>query len=129
MTAEQSNGVEEPPSSRPRDCKCQPHRSGFVLRRDCPWHFPISGRLEQGGRVTGEAMDDASRLLGVLASIRYTSGVQDPTGGDGYMRGTWDDIERAFSEGRLTGEEYQVIASSAPRETGARPCRSCRCGS
>ena len=68
---------------------------------------------ELAGAETRAELAEAgyARLLGMLASIRYTMGVADPTGGDGYLRGTWADIERALAEGRLTGDEYNHIAS------------------
>lgn len=62
------------------------------------------------------------RLLKVLASIRYSSGAWDPTGGDGYAPDSWDDIMRAFHNGLLTPDEYEFIAKNAP----LRPARQSR---
>lgn len=72
-----------------------------------------------GGDGAAQAFADYQRLLRVLESIRYTAGTADPTGGDGYVRGTWGDIERALAEGRLTTAEYATIAKAAPVATAS----------
>lgn len=43
-----------------------------------------------------------------------TPGCYDPTGGDGFVRGDWRQIENALIAGLITDEEYERIAREAP---------------
>ncbi|WP_244927778.1 hypothetical protein [Nocardioides sp. W7] len=51
-------------------------------------------------------------LIERLKALDYTFGETDPTGGDGYVAGTWDDVRRARAKGLLADEEYAEVRSA-----------------
>lgn len=67
------------------------------------WEYPD----RQKGKIFSQDM------MAILLSKTYTSGTYDPTGGDGYVRGDWADIEDSLTEGLLTHEEYMRLAVEA----------------
>ena len=52
--------------------------------------------------------------MNMLLSYAYTPGRHDPTGGGGFVRGDWRQIENALIAGLITDEEYERIAREAP---------------
>lgn len=62
-------------------------------------------------RAAHEISDE--QMLDQLLSIQYTSGQYDPSGGDGYVRGSWDQIHWALAEGLLSDEEYATLTRKA----------------
>ena len=69
-------------------------------------------------RAVGAIDDD--EMMAALLVRSYSHGRHDPTGGDGYIRGTWSEIERALGKGLLSDEEYERLAREAPRAKSAR---------
>jgi hypothetical protein len=79
-----------------------------VAQRDL-WEvtpFEVISRATLGQMSRAEMM---SRLL----RHAYTRSRHDPTGGDGYIRGTWNQVERAVGLGLLTDDEYEMVARRA----------------
>lgn len=72
-----------------------------------------------GLRATGQI--DSATMMKRLTAHAYSPGQHDPTGGDGYIRGTWREIERALGRGLLSNAEYEQIARKAPV---AKPVRA-----
>ncbi len=62
--------------------------------------------------VVGEV--DEAGMFAMLRGMRLTLGCHDPTGGDGYVRGTWDEVQTAVGRGWLTDEQYEALASDLP---------------
>ena len=58
------------------------------------------------------AIDDQTMMAHLLQQT-YTAGTHDPTGGDGYVRGSWREIENGLTDGLLTDDEYERIAREA----------------
>lgn len=54
-------------------------------------------------------------MMRLLMQRSFTAGVQDPTGNEGYVRGTWDEIEDALGRGLLTDREYAELSAFASR--------------
>lgn len=69
-------------------------------------------------RAVGELDDDA--MMAGLLRCRFTPGTHDPSGGDGYIRGSWREIENALVAGLLTDDEYERIARGAGSGSGSR---------
>lgn len=44
----------------------------------------------------------------------YSAHQYDPTGGDGFIPGTWRQIEDLFLESLITDEEYNQLARKCP---------------
>lgn len=61
--------------------------------------------------VAGEIDEDD--MLDRVLDMRLTLGAYDPTGGDGYVRGTWDDVASAVGRGLITDEQYNLLATKA----------------
>lgn len=82
----------------------------------------VSRLLREGGSpevgpeevILRAAVDDSDRaaLVQELSQMEYTFGEHDPTGGGGYRRGTWDDVQSAARQGLLTAEEYDAVLSA-----------------
>lgn len=49
-------------------------------------------------------------MMASLNGATFTLGTFDPTGGDGYLRGTWDQIATALVEGFISEGEYNLLA-------------------
>lgn len=66
---------------------------------------------------------DTETMIGRLSAIDYTDGhVPDMNGvpTDAYVRGSWDDIELAYQQDKLTYEEYeQLFRAHRARKRGA----------
>ena len=45
-----------------------------------------------------------------LSTLPLTYGAYDPTGGEGYIRGSWDEIEAAVGRGLLSDQEFAQLA-------------------
>ena len=69
------------------------------------------GTDEPAGLIQRAADGHMSRevMMDRLTALRYTHGEYDPTGGDGYQRGTWDTIEAAVGRELLTNDEYDHL--------------------
>ena len=72
-------------------------------------------------RAVGQINTDA--MMSTLLSYAYIPGQYDPSGGDGFLRGNWRQIESALITGLITDEEYERIARGAPT---AKPARAAR---
>lgn len=59
--------------------------------------------------VVGEVNE--AEMLAALRGMPLTLGCHDPTGGDGYLRGSWDEVATAVGRGWLTDEQYEALAS------------------
>jgi hypothetical protein len=66
---------------------------------------------------------DDETMMNMLLAYAYTPGRHDPTGGDGFVRGDWRQIENALIAGLITDEEYERIAHEAPTAKPARVSR------
>lgn len=66
------------------------------------------------GPIASYAAGDITReeLLDRLAAVAVPA-YRDPTGGDGYISGTRDRIERAVREGLLTEADWDAIVARA----------------
>lgn len=62
-------------------------------------------------RVVGEI--DTSVMMDALISCSYGQVGYDPTGGDGFIRGDWRQMENALTSGLITDEEYERVARAA----------------
>lgn len=62
------------------------------------------GLARKNGQISTELM------MTLLSAESYTSGLHDPTGGDGYIRGTWDEIQWLLMDDLITDEEYTFLA-------------------
>lgn len=51
-----------------------------------------------------------SEMMRRLSTLPVTVAEYDPTGGEGYVRGTWDEIESALGRGLLSDGEYAQLA-------------------
>lgn len=47
-----------------------------------------------------------------LVDLPLTTGADDPTGHEAYVRGTWDQIENAAGRGLITETEYETLRDS-----------------
>jgi hypothetical protein len=45
------------------------------------------------------------------------NGETDPTGGDGYVRGAWDEVMSAFMDGHISEEAYELLARAIRSDT------------
>lgn len=63
------------------------------------------------GEISRKAMLDA------LRNMDYSIGQSDPTGGDGYLAGTWDQVKRLVGKHFVTESEYERLRL-ALRERG-----------
>ena len=67
---------------------------------------------------------DNARMLEQLRDIVHTDGHVAHIGGvavDAYIRGTWDDIEHAFYEDKLTFDEYSALFAAHRARVKAAP--------
>jgi len=62
-------------------------------------------------RTAGEIDDET--MMARLFERTYTSGRHDPSGGDGYLRGTWDELADAAGRRLLSREEYNSLVFKA----------------
>lgn len=72
-------------------------------------------------RAVGQVDTDA--MMTALLSYTYAPGQYDPTGGDGFLRGDWRQVEDALVAGLISDEEYERVAREAPAGTFARAAR------
>jgi hypothetical protein len=49
----------------------------------------------------------------------------DPTGGDGFIRGDWRQVESALLAGLITDEEYERIARETEQGSGGKTYMRC----
>ena len=49
----------------------------------------------------------------------------DPTGGDGFIRGEWRQVESALLAGLITDEEYERIARETKQSSGGKTDMRC----
>ncbi len=56
---------------------------------------------------------DTDTMMETLIAYSYEPGRYDPTGGDGFIRGSWRQIEDALAAGLITNEEYERVAREA----------------
>src|SRR5690606_20311081 len=61
--------------------------------------------------VAGET--EAAEMLDELLGFEFTAGAFDPTQGDGYIAGSWDEVVSAKTRGLLTDEQYNLLATKA----------------
>lgn len=57
---------------------------------------------------------DTDTMMEALIAYSYEPGRYDPTGSDGFVRGSWRQIEDALTAGLITDEEYERVAREAP---------------
>ncbi|NQW73248.1 MAG: hypothetical protein HQ453_10995 [Actinobacteria bacterium] len=69
-------------------------------------------------RAVGEI--DGDEMMEALLSYSFMPGQYDPTGGDGFIRGDWRQVESALMAGLITDEEYERIARDVPAAKKAR---------
>ena len=69
-------------------------------------------------RAVGEI--DGDEMMEALLSYSFMPGQYDPTGGDGFIRGDWRQVESALMAGLITDEEYERIAREVPAAKKAR---------
>lgn len=73
-------------------------------------HLQLSALDVIDAREAGEI--DSSLMMEQLSNTAYTDGIVAHVNGiptDAYVRGSWDDIEQAFQEDRLTFDEYSAL--------------------
>lgn len=61
---------------------------------------------------------DTDMMLKMLSELDYTEGYVADINGvctDAYVRGSWDDIEFAYQQDKLTSEEYQQVFQACVR--------------
>ncbi|CAA0126533.1 Uncharacterised protein [Mycolicibacterium vanbaalenii] len=84
---------------------------------------PLSVSCIVDERDAGEI--DTDTMLQMLSELDYTEGYVPEVGGlptDAYVRGTWDDIEFAYQQDKLTYEEYeQLFRARRARENAVAP--------
>lgn len=64
---------------------------------------------------------DTPAMMEFLLSSDYGADGYDPTGGDGFVRGHWRQIEDALVLGLITDEEYEWVARA---KGGAKRARA-----
>ena len=71
-------------------------------------------RKPERALIESYAAGDITRddMIAQLAEVAVPA-QSDPTGGDGYIRGTRDTIERAVGEGLLGEEDWNAIVEAA----------------
>lgn len=100
----------------------QPTVSRLIKRiEQAPWLLEPSPREIINQRAVGQI--DTETMLNTLVSYSYAPGSYDPTGGDGFLRGDWRQIEDALVSGLITDEEYERVAREAPAAKSERGLR------
>lgn len=61
--------------------------------------------------VAGEI--DERAMLDQLLAMQFSLGTFDPTGGTGYVSGSWDEVQSAAARGLLTPAQYDELAARA----------------
>ncbi len=61
--------------------------------------------------VAGEI--DERAMLDQLLAMQFSLGTFDPTGGTGYVAGSWDEVQSAAARGLLTPAQYDELAARA----------------
>jgi hypothetical protein len=110
----------------------QPHVSRTIaaVRRQnggtlCIAPLSVLGIIDE--RDAGEI--DTDTMLEMLSELDYTDGYVAGMNGvstDAYVRGSWDDIEFAYQQDKLTFEDYeQLFAACLPRRSTSGPGWPC----
>lgn len=48
-------------------------------------------------------------------------GLSDPTGGDGYIPGAWDEVRSAYLDGHISEEAYELLHGAIHGPKGPMP--------